>query len=101
MLNYTQIEKLKPREKSYTVADGNGLSIVVNPNGSKKWRYRYRIDGKAKTFSIGSYPDISLAKAREKLGEARSMVADGADPSKARKEDKITKAIEAVKKTTL
>ena len=100
MLKDTQIKALKPKEKSYTVADGNGLSIVVNPNKSKKWRYRYRINGKAKTFSIGSYPEVSLANAREKLHEARSMVANGIDPAKVRKEEKVAKAVDSANKIT-
>ncbi len=100
MLKDTQIKALKPKDKSYTVADGEGLSLVVNPNKSKKWRYRYRIEGKAKTLSLGAYPEVSIADAREKLRKVRAMVANGIDPSKARKEEKITKVIEETKKIT-
>lgn len=88
MLKDTQIKSLKPREKTYLVADGNSLYVVVNPNGSKKWRFRYRFDGKAKTLSLGSYPEIKAAEARERLRSARELVANGIDPSKRRREEK-------------
>ena len=100
MLKDTQIKALEARKKSYAVADGEGLSIMINPNGSKKWRFRYRVKGKAKTFSLGTYPEVSLAKAREKLRECRSMVANSIDPSTVRKEKKNAKTIEETRKIT-
>ena len=91
MLKDTQIKALKPKEKPYLVADGESLFLVVNPNGSKKWRFRYRTNGKAKTLSLGSYPEIKPAQAREKLRTARAQVAQGIDPSTAKKEEKKRK----------
>ncbi len=89
MLKDTQIKALKPKDKTYLVADGDSLYVVVNTNGSKKWRYRYRINGKAKTLSLGSYPEIKPAAARERLREAREQVALGVDPSSIKKEEKV------------
>lgn len=88
MLNDTQIRKAKPQEKPYKLTDSNGLYIVINPNGSKLWRYRFRIDGKESVFSIGAYPEISLAEAREKRKEARLLVQQGINPAKDRAEKK-------------
>lgn len=85
MLKDTQIKALKPKDKTYLVSDGNGLSVVVNPNGSKKWRFRYYFERKAKTLSLGSYPEVGIAEARKRLAEAREKVAHGIDPSAERK----------------
>jgi putative integrase len=88
MLNDTQIRKAKPAEKPYKLTDSNGLYIVINPNGSKLWRYRFRIDGKESVFAIGAYPEISLAEAREKRKEARLLVQQGINPAKDRADRK-------------
>ena len=55
-----EIRRSKPREKSYTLNDGNGLSLLIEPNGSRGWRFRYRFDGKPKMISLGTYPDVTL-----------------------------------------
>nr|DAX65560.1 MAG TPA: Integrase [Caudoviricetes sp.] len=88
MLNDTQIRKAKPQEKPYKLTDSSGLYIVINPNGSKLWRYRFRLDGKESVFAIGAYPDVSLAEAREKRKEARLLVQQGINPAKDRAEKK-------------
>ncbi len=82
------VEALKPREKAYSVGDGDALYLTVLPSGKKSWRYRYRIGGKPKTFVLGPYPDLSLAKAREQHRKARSLVAEGIDPSQQRKKQR-------------
>lgn len=92
-LNHTRIEALKPKDKPYKVADERGLSLYIQPNGSKWWRFRYRVDGHEKTISLGTYPDISLAQARERREEARKQLAVGIDPSAKRQEDKQEKEI--------
>ncbi|HEY5083942.1 MAG TPA: Arm DNA-binding domain-containing protein, partial [Rhizomicrobium sp.] len=61
MLTALGIEKLKPREKSYKVSDGNGLYILVEPTGGKLWPIRYSFGGKEKMLSLGSFPEVSLA----------------------------------------
>ncbi|EKB01211.1 TPA: tyrosine-type recombinase/integrase [Proteus mirabilis] len=82
------IKKAKPREKVYSLGDGNGLSLIVEPNGSKGWRFRYQFNGKSKMISLGIYPVITLNEAREKRDNARKLVANGVDPSEARKEER-------------
>lgn len=82
------IKRAKPKEKSYTLADGNGLSLLVETNGSKGWRYRYQFAGKTKMISLGIYPVVTLNEARAKRDEARKQVANGINPSEARKAEK-------------
>ncbi|MNC14468.1 putative prophage CPS-53 integrase [compost metagenome] len=86
-----EIRRSKPREKSYTLNDGNGLSLLIEPNGSKGWRFRYRFDGKPKMISLGTYPDVTLNDARLKRDDARKQVAGGVNPSDVRKGDKLAK----------
>ncbi len=78
-LNDKAIRALKPREKPYKVTDGRGLYLYVTPQGSRLWRFDYRQNGKRLTLSFGQYPDLGLAAAREKLGEARAALAEGRD----------------------
>lgn len=80
MLNETKIKSSKPRERPYKMTDSNGLFIEIKPNGAKVWRYRFRIDGKEKTFTIGDYPAVSLADARQRHQAARQQVKDGMNP---------------------
>jgi hypothetical protein len=55
--------------------------LLVMPNGGRYWRYNYRFDGKLKTLALGVYPDVSLDKARARHQVARTLLADGVDPS--------------------
>jgi integrase len=82
------IKSTNPGKSIKKLSDGNGLALVVHPNGSKYWAYRYRYLGKEKTLSLGVYPEVTLADARHKLIDARKLLADGQDPSEARKEAK-------------
>lgn len=83
-----EIRRSKPLDKPYTLNDGNGLSLLIEPNGSKGWRFRYRFDGKPKMLSLGTYPLTSLTEARQKRDEAKKLVASGINPSDVRKRDK-------------
>lgn len=87
-LSDVQIRNFKPRERPYKVSDFDGLFVSVNPNGSKLWRFKYRLDGREKLLSIGAYPAVSLAQARAARDDARAKVAEGIDPSEAKQEDK-------------
>jgi integrase len=87
-LTDTAIKGAKPGNSIKKLSDGNGLTLVVYPNGSKYWVYRYRYLGKEKTLSLGIYPVVSLADARRKLFDARTLLSSGQDPSEARKEAK-------------
>lgn len=90
-LTDTKIRKLKPAEKQTRHADGEGLSLLLKPNGSKLWRFRYRHDGKQKDMAFGKYPEVSLAYAREQRLEAKVLLARGIDPSVAKAEGKAEK----------
>ena len=68
---------------------GCGLYLEIAPTGSRWWRFKYRFAGKEKRISLGVYPDVGLKKARDKREEMRTLVADGVDPSAARKQEKL------------
>lgn len=87
-LNARQVDTAKPKDKPYKLADGGGLYLLVNPNGSRYWRLKYRIAGREKLLAIGVYPDVSLAMARAKRDEAKRGIAGGIDPNEAKKEEK-------------
>jgi integrase len=87
-LSDSKIRNLKPKDKSFKVSDFEGLYILVKPNGSKLWNFKYRLHGAEKKLSIGAYPDITLAQARKIKSEARAQVAAGIDPSEAKQEAK-------------
>jgi integrase len=80
MLTDIEIRKTKPQDKPFKLADSKGLYLLVNPKGGKLWRFDYRFQGKRKTLALGAYPEVSLSKARERLDEARRLLADGIDP---------------------
>lgn len=90
LLTDIQIRKAKPKDKAYTLNDGKGLSLLVEPNGSKGWRFRYRFAGKPKMISLGVYHQVSLADARRKRDEAKKQLSENINPSDARKSEKIT-----------
>jgi Arm DNA-binding domain len=74
MLTVLGIEKLKPKEKSYKVSDGNALYLLVEPTGGKLWRIRYKFSAKKKMLSLGAFPEVSLADARAKRDEAQKLL---------------------------
>ena len=90
-LTDTSIKKTKPGPSPAKLSDGKGMYLLVNPNGSKLWRWKYRADGKEKVMALGSYTDVSLAQAREAMGAARKVLAAGSDPMAERKADKLAK----------
>lgn len=83
----TDIEcrKSKAGDKNRKLSDGKGLYLQITTTGGKYWRFDYTFDGKRKTLSYGTYPEISLLKVREYHATARSMVAEGFDPGTAKK----------------
>jgi integrase len=90
-LSDTAIRGLRSSKKRFKVYDRNGLFLLVNPNGSKLWRWRYRLDGKEKLMAFGEYPLVSLAQARERLLTGRKMLASGLDPMVERKSEAESK----------
>ncbi|MGH1432637.1 MAG: tyrosine-type recombinase/integrase [Neptuniibacter sp.] len=89
------IKTAKPRDKDYKLSDEKGLYLLVRKNGSKLFNLKYRFNGKEKKLSIGSYPDVTLQKAREKRDEARRMLVDGIDPSAHKKAQKASEKLNA------
>ncbi len=89
------IQNLKPGPRPYKKADGLGMLLLVNPDGSKYWRFRYRFDGKDKSLALGVYPDVTLKRAREKRTEARALLDRGVDPLAARRTDRIERRTKA------
>ena len=83
------VSQAKAKDKPYKLYDGKGLFLLINPKGGKYWRFKYRFGGKEKTLALGVYPDLSLAKAREKRQEARERVADDIDPGVVKRLKKI------------
>jgi hypothetical protein len=77
------------------LSDGFGLHLLVQPNGSKLWRFRYRFGGRANMLTFGAFPTVSLATARSKREDARKLLANGTDPSVKRKLDRIAAATTA------
>ena len=84
-LTHTAISKIKPTGKTQRHFDAGGLYLEVSPAGGKWWRLKYRFGGKEKRISLGTFPDTSLADAREKRDTARKLLANGADPGEQRK----------------
>jgi integrase len=88
MLTETAIKAAKGADKPYKLFDEKSLFLLVNPTGARLWRLKYRLHGKEKLLAIGSYPDITLKRAREKRDDARKLIADGIDPSVKKKSEK-------------
>lgn len=90
MLTDTKLRNLKPKEKLYKVNDRDGLYVAVTPAGAISFRYNYAIHGRQETVTFGRYGvgGITLAEARERLGEAKKMIAAGKSPAKEKARDK-------------
>jgi integrase len=86
------VRNAKPGAKPAKLFDERGLFLIVTPGGGKWWRFRYSFDRKEKLLALGTYPDVSLASARQKRDEARTLLADGTDPSEQRKAAKAARA---------
>ncbi|HIE0647261.1 TPA: tyrosine-type recombinase/integrase [Serratia marcescens] len=91
-----KVRSAKPREKEYTLVDGDGMFLLIHPNGSKYWRFRFRFSGKQHLMAFGVYPETSLADARQKREEARRLVAAGVDPREHRRAVKEEQAKEVI-----
>ncbi|MFA9500880.1 tyrosine-type recombinase/integrase [Mannheimia sp. E30BD] len=97
-LNSTQIDKAKPKEKEYTLADGKGLYLLIKPTGAKLWRFNYykpyTNPKKRALISIGSYPDVSLQQARQTRDEYNALLAQNIDPQTYRQQQDQAKVNE-------
>ncbi len=81
LLSDATVKHAECGHKQKKLNDGNGVFVLLHPNGSKYLRYRYQIHGKEKVIALGVYPKVSLATARRKAMEYRSMLEDGKDPA--------------------
>ena len=91
-LTDTAIKAAKPREKPYKLFDGEGLYLLINPDGSRWWRLKYRYGGKERLLALGTYPGTGLKKARDKRDDARNLLDDDIDPNAHRKAEKAARA---------
>lgn len=89
-LTDTFVKQVKPGEKPTgdKYADGGGMYLLVKEAG-RYWRMDYRFAGKRKTLALGTYPEVSLAKARQRRELARQRLADGLDPNDEKRRDKL------------
>ena len=83
-LSARKVETAKPGRHG----DGRGLFLYVKPSGSRSWVLRYQTQGRRRDLGLGAYPDVSLAMARERAGEARRLIANGEDPIAKRQQSK-------------
>ena len=88
-LTDVKVRNAKPADKPVKLTDGNGMHLLIHPNGSKYWRLQYRFAGKQKLLALGVYPAVSLADARNRRDDARRLIAAGIDPSEKKKAEKV------------
>lgn len=91
-LTDSAIRSTKPAAKPIKLSDGEGMYLLLNPNGARWWRFDYRFGGKRKTLSFGTYPDTGLKLARERRNSARALLASDIDPSAKRQAEKVANA---------
>jgi integrase len=84
-LTDAELRATKKKPTPFKTSDGGGLYVLVQPSGTRLWRVAYRFQGKQKTLALGSYPTVSLAKAREGRDAAKNLLRVGVDPGEARK----------------
>ena len=99
-LTDTVVDRATPRNRPYRQADEKGLCLLVNPSGSKWWRFSYRFGGKHQTLSMGVYPEVSLDLARARRDEARALLIEGINPSEVRKHNRL-QAVAKIKRPLL
>lgn len=93
VLTPTRINNAKPKSKPYKLTDGGGLFVLVSPGGAKNWRYQYPWGGKRPAVTIGRYPEISVAEARDRHAAYRAMVERGEDPAAHRRDEKAERLV--------
>lgn len=89
MLTDKAIRAAAPKDKAYKVSDSGGLFLHISPKNHKSWRFKYRMEGKEQLLTLGVYPEVSLAEAREKRNDARKLLREGRDPRIAAKRARL------------
>ena len=87
-------KQAKGAEKPYKLADGSGLYLYVTANGYRSWRWKYRFGGKEKRLTFGSYPDVSLAEARDRREDAARQLRSGIDPAIEKKRQSAVRVLQ-------
>lgn len=93
-LTATAVKHAKGKDKPYKLSGGKGMYLLVNPNGSKYWRLKYRYAGKEKVMALGVYPDVMLSKANDNRDDARKLLAQNVDPNEDKKAQKLARTRE-------
>jgi len=86
------IRRAQPTDRPVKILDSDGLYLLLSPNGSRLWRFKYRFGGREKLLSFGVYPDVPLKLARDRRDEARRLIAAGADPSAKRRTERLAQS---------
>jgi len=86
------IRATRPRETPFKIFDSDGLYLLIAPEGGRWWRFKYRHDGRERLISLGTYPEVTLAQARQRRDDARRQVAGGIDPSAKRRAERAARA---------
>src|SRR3990167_7832855 len=94
-LTVVQVKAAKPKEKPYKMADERGLYLLINPNGSKLWKIKYRFAGIEKKLSLGAFPTVTLSDARDAREEARKQLTNNIDPGVLKNSIKRSKKLAA------
>ena len=92
MLSTLKVKSAKPEARAYKLADSGGLYLLVQPNGSRLWRYKFRVCGTEGLQALGAFPEIGLAEVRGLHTDARKLVLQGINPIQARRDEKIVQA---------
>ena len=92
-LTDSRIRAAKPQAKPYKLSDEKGLLLLVTPRGARLWRWRYRYVGRENMLSLGAYPEITLAQARDRRDESRKVLAQGIDPACVKSEARESKHV--------
>lgn len=90
LLTDAKIRKQAPDNTTIKLSDGDGLFLFITPQGKKWWRFRYRFNGKEKMLSLGVYPGVSLAEAREARNDCRKQLRQGTNPAAVRKKETLS-----------
>jgi len=98
MLSAVKVKTAKPAERAYKLADSGGLFLLVQPNGSKLWRYKFRIGGVEGLKALGAFPEVGLADARAAHAASRHLVAKGINPVHARRAARQSHAFDDVRR---
>tara|TARA_B100000686_G_C16615645_1_gene876309 strand:- start:307 stop:1017 length:711 start_codon:yes stop_codon:yes gene_type:complete len=82
------VRRAEIQDKQYKMYDGDGMFLLIHPNGSKYWRMKYTFDGKSKLASFGVWPKVSLKEAREKRNNAKLKIKSGINPVEEKRQKK-------------